>query len=194
MKKNFKKREKIVLIVSILIILLILIIVLIFFKTNKSELKKYVDNTLLSSKKVSSYNAKISIIGDNISENYIVYNNGTKNTKLAFMKKVSNTNKEVKHNYTEETYKYTDAFLKGLYNVKITDTINQKVDEDKFIVKKFSITKNNMNKIIKNFDFKTTSECSGKVYIDNNDRIYLINYNCDNFNISAIYMHVVETK
>lgn len=187
LKKLFSKKRNIILIVVATFIILLIGIVLFIniFNKNKSELAPYIENTILSSSKVKSYKAHITIKSKDVNESYLVFDNGTKKSKIVHA--------TVEKNYKDNIYKNTDVFLNSLNYVKITEN-NVEIPTSKvYSAKKFTITKDELNKMMKDFNIKVNQDGNGIVYFKN-DEVYLIVYNSGDLYVSATYTNIVRNK
>ena len=179
---------------------IVLISLFILTGCGKNKIKE-IENTSISSNKVSSYRAKVKVKGNDILENYIVLNNNNESYEITFIDKdydraiisdgkttVYNGEEEVK---TELSYDYTktDLFLEGLNDIKITTERTEKIGEDEYKIKEFKISKDNMNKMLKPFNL-SSEDGTGYVYLNKDDQVYIVNYKSSDININVSYTRI----
>lgn len=205
---NKKKRNIIIFsCLGLIIVILIIIIVLKLINTNNNkltkeqeELKTFGTNTSISSENVESYRAKVSIRNLNDEKNsinYVIYNKGNSEYEISFIGNedkfeiISIKNKKDKEKL-EYDYTNTDIFLDGLE--KGTDIKSEKetIGEDVYTIYSFNVNKDVINNILNGFDIETKFDGNGKVYIDKDNRVYLIIYNTEDINISVSYTRIEE--
>ncbi len=176
-----------------------------------------INNTSISEKGLSGYRIKVSIIGKEFNQNYIVLNKNNKEYEITiidengdsetYSKKngkyekivsdYSNSNKsknDVSDNI-ELTYDYTNTnlFLNGLTlssdDIKVED---YKINDDLYKKYSFPVSKETMNKILKPFSIEVNNNGSAFAIVDKNNRVYIIDYDFDDISINVSYTNFIK--
>ena len=158
----------------LLILLTILILITGCSSSNESKLLRSVKNTSITENGLKSYRAKVSIVNNDKKINYIVLNKENKDYKL-----IDGNN--------EYNYKDTDKYLnilKKVENIKVSDIKIDKIEYKKY---DFTIDKEIINSVLKDFNIKVKDNGTGYAYIDQDDHVYIINYVFDDLTINVSY-------
>ena len=186
---NYIKNKNKLLIIGMCVILFVILLLILILNIREEESRVYsfATNTMLINENVESYKVSVRIKGKNTDENYVIVENGTKNSSIYF-------SNDKKGKFSDEIYKNTDKFLEGLKYVIITKEEIKTIENREFRIKEFDIKTNDFNKMIEEFDIKVNKDGKGKVYIDSNDKVYLLIYNCDDIKINVSYSLIEENK
>ena len=151
----------------------------------------------ITDKKVKNYRVNVLVTGVNLKEEYTVVNKENKLFDIAviqeeetFAYQVDRTGKKEKNTSGRndlKDYTNTDIFLTSLKKVTNVKESKEKLDGVEYKKYDFEITKEDMNEILKVYGAKTDEAGTGYVYIDKNERAYIVNYGNSTTSISATY-------
>lgn len=176
-----------------------LLLIITIFLTGCGTKKINSEKTSISSGQIKSYRAKVSIKGNGINENYIVYNDNNSIYEITFIdrddfdKAIINEEEitiykenEIVDQTLSYDYKNTDLFLKGLENIKVTSNKTEKIGEEKYTYQEFDFKKNDIEKISETFNIES-ADGKGYVYINSKNQVYIVNYKIADVNINVSY-------
>lgn len=206
-----KNKKILIILLSIILLLVISLIVILIFRRNdnklnteQKELKEAISNTSISSEKVESYRAKVSIktkSKEAFNKSYIVYNNKNSDYDITLFEgddhgdiKSINIKNNEKKDSLDYDYTNTDIFMEGLEKGTNIKKETKTLGYDNFILYSFDIDKDIINNILKIFKISTKYDGKGQVYLDKNNSVYLITYDTEDINISVSYTRIEEKK
>lgn len=149
-----------------------------------------INNTSITSSKITSYRAKVKVRGKGISENYIVENKNNKEYEITINDeeekvitiKDGKSSEETKYDYTK-----TDLFIEQLKEIEKTNERKETIGNEEYTIYEFKIKKDDINKILNIYNITTQNDGTGYVYLDSEDNVYIVNYDIDGININVSY-------
>lgn len=184
-------------------------------KNDEINFSDVINNTSITKKGVSSYRVKVLINGDDFSQNYIVLNkknkeyeitnlnnnltyvikNGSKpRIKLESYSKIDTITDDEKKEELLYDYTNTDLFLEGLNNDSSIISEDYNVNGEVYKKINFSVSKDVMNKVLKPFSLKVNEDGNATAIIDNKYRLYIIDYDFSNIDVSVSYTNFNDIK